>query len=202
MGLAHESARASRALDGTAFPGKKTGEHMRADYVTSFWRVVLAYLGGALTGGVVFFLEVVAMLALRPGKLDQISEFAETDSTALIVSVALAGLLFFAGGLLVVGGPSWFILHRLGRRDWYYATVLGAVLGAAGFVAFALTSPEWDGLRLISALTEEYGGLTASNGKFTAEGWAALERGAAGIALAGGLAGLALWRIAYRKRRA
>ena len=173
----------------------------RADYVTTFPRALLALLGGAVTGALIFFLEIAALLALRPTKLGEMSDYVGLDPVTVVVTIAIFGFIFFAGGLLIAGAPLWWLLHRLGRRDWFYAAGLGALLGCAGFVFMAMWNAEWPALSLISFLTEQFGGLTARNGQLTREGWDALERGAIGIAFAGGLAGLALWKIAYRKPR-
>jgi hypothetical protein len=169
--------------------------------VTTRLRAVLALLGGAVAGALVFFAEIAALLALQPAKLDQMSDYVGMSDTLLIAIIGVFGFVFFAGGLVVVGVPAWWVLHRLGRRDWYYAVCLGALLGCVGFVIVAMWNPEWPALNLISFLTEKFGGLTARAGQLTDEGWAALARGAGGVALAGGVAGLALWRIAYRKSR-
>jgi hypothetical protein len=173
----------------------------RPDYVTTFPRALLALLGGAVVGALTFLLELAVLLAIRPNKLDEMSEYVGAGPSDLIYLLILAVCIFFAGGLLVFGAPVWLILHRLGRRKWFYAAAVGAVLCAAGFVAMCLYNPEWEALSLVSFMTEEFGGLTARGGQFTGQGWAALAKGAFMLALAGSLAGLTLWRIAYRRRR-
>jgi hypothetical protein len=173
----------------------------RTDRVTTFPRALLALVGGAVVGAWVFVLEIAVLLALRPSKLGEINEYVGTTSAELFILIAAFSFIFFAAGLLIVGAPFWWVLHRFGRRTWLDAVVLGAALGAAGFVAMVMWNPEWPALSLISFLTEEFGGLTASNGRLSGQGWEALVRGAVGIAIAGALAGLALWRIAYRRPR-
>jgi hypothetical protein len=191
-----------QCLDPGNLPRAHKGEHMeRADYVTTFPRALLALLVGALVGALAFLLELGVLLALRPSKLSEMTEYVGTTNSDLIMLIALAALVFFAGGLLLIGAPVWWILHRLGHRQWFYAAGLGAVLGSAGFILMSLWNPEWPALSLVSFMTEEFGGLTARNGQLSGEGWSALFRGAIGIAVAGAAAGLGLWKIAYRRRQ-
>jgi hypothetical protein len=173
----------------------------RTVYVTTFWRALLAIVGGPVVGGLVFLLEIAILLALRPAKLGEMTEYLGMGAFDFIQILVLAVFVFFIGGLLLVGTPVWYLLHRMGRRQWFYAVAVGAVLAAAGFVLMVLWNPEWPALSLVSFLTEEFGGLTARDGQLTGEGWSALVRGTIGLALAGGLAGLSLWKIAYRRRR-
>lgn len=173
----------------------------RADYVTTFPRALLALLGGAVTGALVFLLEIAVLLAIRPSKLGEMADYVGFTNESLILIIALFAFIFFAGGLLLAGAPVWFLLHRLGFRNWPYAVGVGGGLGAAGFIAMVMWNPEWPALSLISFLTEEFGGLTAANGQLNREGWEALVRGTIGIAFAGALAGFVLWKIAYRMRR-
>src|SRR4051812_32030523 len=177
------------------------GESMERQYVTNFGRAFLALLGGALVGSLVFLLELGILLAVRPNKMGEMTEYLGMDRVGLIQLVVIAVFIFFTGGLVIVGTPFWFLLHRLGRRSWFYAVALGAVLGAAGFVVMVMWNPEWPALSLVSFMTEEFGGLTARDGQLTGEGWSALVRGALGIGFAGAMAGLVLWKIAYRRRR-
>jgi len=173
----------------------------QADYVTTIPRALAAMLGGAVIGTLVFVLEIAVLLALRPSKLVELTDYVGTTNLDLILTLALFGFIFFAGGLLIAGTPVWWFLHVNGRRNWFDAVGLGAVLGSAGFVFMAMWNPEWTALSLISFLTEEFGGITAGNDGLTSEGWAALIRGTIGIAIAGALAGLAIWKIAYKRRQ-
>jgi hypothetical protein len=171
----------------------------RPDYVTTFPRALLALLGGAVVGALTFLVELALLLAIRPSKLGEINDYVGTTSSDLIYLLTLAVVIFFTGGLLVAGAPAWWILHRLGQRKWFHAVAVGAVLCAAGFIFMCLWNPEWEALSLVSFMTEEFGGLTARDGQLTGQGWAALVKGAIGLALAGAVAGLALWKIAYRR---
>ena len=176
----------------------------RVDYATTIPRALLALAVAAVTGTLVFLLELGILLALRPNKLNEMAEYVGTTYLDLLQLTATAVFTFFAGGLLVVGAPLWALLHFLKLRDWYYAVALGAGLCAGGFFILALYSEDFTpAISLVSFLTEEFGGLVWNNeaNQFNAEGWQAIWRGTALLALAGGLAGLTLWKIAYRKAR-
>jgi hypothetical protein len=176
----------------------------RVDYATTIPRALLALVAGAVTGTLVFLLELGILLALRPNKLQEMADFVGTTYLDLLQLTATAVLSFFAGGLLVVGAPLWALLHFLKRRDWYYAVALGAGLCAAGFFVMALWNPDFTpAVSLVSFLTEEFGGLVWNNeaNQFNEEGWQAILRGTTLLAVAGALSGLTLWKIAYRRPR-
>lgn len=172
---------------------------MEREYVTTIPRALLALAGGAVTGTVAFLLEIVLFLAVRPYKLEEINDYLGTTTSDLFLVFTIYGFVFFAGGLFVAGAPAWWCLHRLKRRNWYDAVGLGVALGAAGFLAVGLWDPNWAGLSVISFLTEEFGGITAVNDQLSTDGWEALFRGPFIIGAAGALAGLVIWKIAYRK---
>lgn len=168
-------------------------------YVTTIRRAILALICGALAGTLAFLLELWILLAIRPNKLEEVNEYLGTADADIYTFVVQYGFIFFAGGLFLVGGPVWALLHRLGLRRWFYAVGLGAVLGSAAYVIYGLWNQQWVGLMLISFLTEEFGGITYSNGGLTNDGWEALYRGVIIIAVAGVVAGLTIWRVAYRR---
>jgi hypothetical protein len=173
-------------------------------YVTTLPRALLALAGGAVVGGLVVLLELGLLLAIRPNKLPEMAEFVGTTYFDIFQLTARAVFAVFAGGLLAVGAPVWALLHFLKLRDWYYAVALGAGLCAGGFFVLALWSEDFTpGVSLVSFLTEEFGGLVWSNenNAFNEEGWQAIWRGTALLAFAGGLSGLTLWKIAYRKAK-
>lgn len=108
-------------------------------------------------------------------------------------------------GIVVVGGPIWWAAHRVGLRGPVVPAVLGALL-----VAFALTGvfTNWFGLQAVPETTE-----AIVNGRYLVRDGIETEYGRRqardtfvylGLIgfLSGGLAGLALWRIAYRLERA
>jgi hypothetical protein len=172
--------------------------------VTTIPRALLALVGGAVVGTLVFLLELGVLLALRPNKFPEMAEFVGTTYLDITWLTTSAVFTFFAGGLLLVGAPIWALLHFLRLREWYVAVALGAGLCAAGFFVMALWNADFTpAISLVSFLTEEFGGLVWNNeeNRFNPEGWQAIWRGTALIALAGGLAGLALWKIAYRRAR-
>ena len=171
----------------------------QADYVTTLPRALVAMLGGAVIGTLVFLLEIAILIALEPSKLDDLASTMYTTNLDVILTIAVYVFAFFAGGLLIVGSPLWWFLHVFGRRNWFDALGLGTALCATGFVFMAMWNPDWQALSLISFLTEEFGGITAGNDGLTRDGWAALIRGTIGIAIAGAFAGLVMWKIAYKR---
>jgi hypothetical protein len=145
-----------------------------ADYETTIFRAVPALLGGAVAGAsiVVLFLAIAGVIddGTAPGLIP-----GQLFNTAFM----LAPMVFMtiAAGALFVAVPCWWVLHRMGRRTRGEAALLGLILCSAfGFV------PLDD---MMSA------GVTPRG---------ALEAGAAVavLALAGAVAGLTIWRIAYR----
>lgn len=168
-----------------------------AKYAITIPRAMAAMLTGAAVGTLVFLLELAIFVALEPYKFGEIASVAGTSNTQLILMFFGYVSAFFVGGVLIVGAPIWRLLHYFGRRNWFDSLCLGAVLSAAGFVLLSLLNPNWQGLSLISFLTEDFGGITAINDRLTEDGWSALFRGSIGIAVAGAAAGFAIWKVAY-----
>lgn len=159
-------------------------------------RVYMAVLAGAVVGGV-----STALLMLL-GSIWQIGasghdEWLRLRNQTLLFSI-LGSIVFFVG-IVALGVPGWIAMHRLGRRQWYDAVVLGALLAFLGDLAMSygplvLHSPgsdysAWDG-----------GVATVIHYRLTAQGWRFLFEGALLEAVAGALAGLTIWGIAYRAR--
>ncbi|CAN5230453.1 hypothetical protein BH11PSE2_BH11PSE2_17240 [soil metagenome] len=67
---------------------------------------------------------------------------------AKVLPVAMFG---WATGLMIVGGPVWWVAHRLGARSWLFAVVLGAALPAP-FVYLALNLRASVGFAVIGAV--------------------------------------------------
>src|SRR5829696_3370084 len=93
------------------------GQMERTDYVTTFPRALLALVVGIVVGTLAFLLELALLLAIRPSKLEEMAEYVGMANSDLILTIAIAVVIFFAGGLVIVGTPIWWILHRLGRRQ-------------------------------------------------------------------------------------
>jgi hypothetical protein len=85
-----------------------------AKYETEFKRVILAILIGSVLGG---FISVLPFAAAS----------SPTDIDSLFFIVMYASTKWF-WGILIFGLPAWFLLHITGWREWYIATLAGAVL--------------------------------------------------------------------------
>ena len=70
----------------------------QADYVTTIPRALLALIGGAVTGTVVFLLEIALLLAVRPNKLGEINDYIGTTNSDLFLVFTIYGFIFFAAG--------------------------------------------------------------------------------------------------------
>lgn len=144
-----------------------------ADYETTIFRAVPALLAGSIAGSVVI---VVAMAVA--GVIDDRTALSLIPGQMFNTAVILAPMVLatFAAGALFIAVPCWWVLHRMGRRTRREAVLLGVVLcGAFGFVPLE---------EMVS----------------TGDSGAVLEVAAAFavMAVAGAMAGLTVWRIAYR----
>jgi hypothetical protein len=101
----------------------------------------LAGLGlGAIWGASFVSLGVGAMLVgLQLASLEVSSTLSVVPLLVVMMLVAfvVAFVAWFAG-LLIVGAPGWWVLHRLGLRSrWAYAA-LGLILAPAGYAAWSV----------------------------------------------------------------
>lgn len=103
---------------------------------------IAAALGlGAVAGGVVTTVVFAASANLMPNMGPGVE--ARVDlSLGLLRGWLIVGLIAtvgWAAGLLLIGGPAWILLHRMGLRARFHAMVIGALLaGGAGYVLGAL----------------------------------------------------------------
>src|SRR4051812_32073829 len=100
------------------------------NYETTPSRVTLAVAVGALTGGISITLFGLIGTAFVYG-LE-----AAYGSWRVNVFVFVAALTVWAIGLVIVGLPLWWVLHRSGYRAWYVAAAAGVV--ATCLACFAL----------------------------------------------------------------
>jgi hypothetical protein len=151
---------------------------------------------GAVAGAMIVTLPIALSVNLGDGFAHAFGGILGLGSVVFVC----AFLVWFSG-LVVVGVPSWLILHRLGYRGIVAACVLGFV--ATSFVSlaiqsnfFALPSPtSTNGATQMISGSE---GPTEINYRLTRLGWkyalkASAELGAIGIAVA-----VAVWTTAYR----
>ena len=115
---------------------------------TSPTRIAMAFLGGPIVGGLLVGFWLVAR-NLDPGDLDTggfvLAVFAAFGA-ATVASIA------FGAGIVVLGSPVWWLLHRLGQTSAWTATLAGGVVtfcGSGILIACGMGSPDLDWLALI-----------------------------------------------------
>jgi hypothetical protein len=156
-----------------AYPGLYAAMPSIPSYRATLVRAVLAIPAGALIGGIVLALALQA--DNRPS--------AGSDWLILVTAYALV----FLGGIMLIS-PLWWLLDRCGLRDWRLAALLGGVLTGAVFAAATL-----------NGLADEMGGAERGLGERLQLMFEGPWIRCVGAMIAGALAGLVVWRIAYRK---
>jgi len=144
-----------------------------ADYETTIFRAVPALLAGSMAGAAVIVVAMAVAGVIDDGTAPDLIP-GQMFNTAVILTPLV--FMTFAAGALFLAVPCWWVLHRMGRRTCREAVLLGVLLcGACGFVPLGEM-------------------VSTGNGK------AALEVAVAFavMAVAGAVAGLTIWRIAYR----
>jgi hypothetical protein len=148
-------------------------------YETTGRRVVAALLVGALLGGIVVVGATAGYLAFQPHGDDGGKPW---DMVIIIWAVGICyAFSAILAGLVVVGCPVCWFLHRSGRRLWWYAALAGAALSFIGTIILVL----W----------------AAPHGPTTSlAAWSQVVSTSAYASLLGGAVGLTIWRVAYRWR--
>lgn len=166
-----------------------------ARYTTSLPRAALGLTAGAITGA-----GLVVLWHLWESALGFGLSYALTDGVRQGTTIFAVALAVWTVGLIALGLPLWWLLHRRGWRHWAVAAAAGAALTFVAFLGmqtrlFDLLPPPADATYSAS----DAGGPTVIDNRRTAHGWwvafeAALAFGAGGIPVA-----LVVWRIAYRR---
>jgi hypothetical protein len=144
---------------------------MLAEYHTSPERAVLGLAAGAATGA--YVLTLWSYLSVG-----HLQDPHHLQATQLFFSLML---FIWTAGLIAVGAPVWWLLHRLGLRHWLVAIATGVVL-------LALV-----GLALQSGIEFEDNGSPGVT-RLTDEGFYMLV-------VTGALVALVVWRVAYRRSK-
>ncbi len=182
---------------------------MRRNYETTPGRVVLGLLIGC---GVAGLLTVFAHLAF--GLTDTVDwqwRWPEAPRAQRLDRQIWLGVIFFAivigltsvpyyVGALTLGAPGWWLLHRAGYRGPMTALLFGAVLsflGMTALVSYHHVLPSSDAHTFHS---DAHGVLISAN-RLTPYGWTAVLTNAAAVGAIGGVAGLVIWRLAYRRAK-
>ena len=164
------------------------------EYQTKALRVICAIIVGAVLGGLYFAVSYAIGKYLQFGT-EYFWKYTIENASGVFV---LASTVWLAG-ILVLGCPVWWWLHRKGWRYWWIAAGVGAVAPAV-FVF----------LRSTRYLTGQASGRFSytqgktkiwENGILTFDGWLDAAYSAAFFGLLGAIIGFLIWRIAYRKTR-
>lgn len=154
---------------------------------------------GAVTGSVITTLPVV----LSVNYPDRLADIA-FHALALGLIVFVCAFLVWLFGLVIVGLPSWLVLHRLGYRNVVAAVVLGFV--ATFFVTLAWRSNFFALPPPVSAMGSTHEWYAVSEGlvevdyKLTRLGWKFAFEGAAELGALGVVVAIAVWTAAYHPR--
>jgi hypothetical protein len=151
-----------------------------AQYETSWWRALLGLIAGA----------VVGTLLLTANQADTFAQ-----------GLAVAPVLFAAVGavMLLLGVPFWVSLHWSGDRDWSDAMLLGGAMGFA--CTAAVTGHARRYLGSIGAYYLAHGRVVLLGGHMSQAALTLWLMQAALAGVIGSVAGLVVWRIAYRDAR-
>jgi len=156
-------------------------------------RGLLSLAAGAAVGGILVAAPYLA------GRIAQLGGIALGATVIWTLVVFAAASIVWAFGLLALGAPVWWLMHRHGQRGWLSATCLGFALPflvALGFSAIQVRPPAGG-----SSSTADGGGLTSVNGVLTAHGWVAAIEGAAILGLGGVVVALVVRAIAYPRAK-
>lgn len=141
-------------------------------YETTLGRAALALLAAAICGAA--YLTILVLT-------DQIDFFA-------LHAVAFLGL-----GSLVLALPVWWLLHRLGQRTPFQAAICGATLSLVSYLACRKLNWRY--------LAAHFMGPAPVSDSVGAGYWPAMIEAAVWVSIAGAIAALVMWRIAYRPAR-
>jgi len=156
-------------------------------YEITLGRAALALLGGAICGAVLITAMSFVPMVLRPQLLDSWGDVGSLAAYLLLVTFAQ-----FASGLLVLAAPAWWLLHRFGYRGPLHAAICGVTLTFVSYLAYSEFSRRhlgmifWGPAPISVFMVPDFWP------------WPIVLEGGAWYSIAGGLAGLLIWRIAYR----
>ena len=161
-----------------------------SEYRLAPGRVGLAILAGALTGAIIVTLHWLNMVVRALG-----FAFLGGDGGKGILIVFMGAALAWLGGMILIGGPAWWLLHRHRRRGWRTAGLSGMALTFAAGLLLSVPLPHTGG----TYSEADRGGRLVEDDQLTAYGWERAAEGALLLSFVGGAVALVVWRVAYRK---
>ena len=153
-------------------------------------RIGLAAIAGALTGAVVVTLHWLNMVVRALG-----FGFLAASGARGTLIMFLGAFLAWLAGLILIGGPAWWLLHRHRFRGWRAAGLAAMATTFAAGLILAIPLPHKGG----SYSQADRGGILIENDQLTVHGWAKAADGALLLSFVGGAVGLVVWRTAYRR---
>lgn len=155
-------------------------------YATNSSRAALGLLTGVLTGACLVTLW------------DLVGTSEPTPDLVGRAMIFIGAAVVWAGGLAAFATLPWFFLDHYGLRGWPVAVVLGAVLS---FLVVFIFMTNGLGAYVASGgfSAADNAGPTWVDGRLTPHGWAVAFMISAICGGMGGVVGLAVWRVAYRR---
>lgn len=153
-------------------------------------RVGLAILAGALTGAVIVSLHWLTTVVRVLG----IAYLTGGGARGILV-VFIGAFLAWLAGLILIGGPTWWLLHRHQFRGWRAAALTGMAATFAAGLILAIPLPHKGG----GYSEADRGGAVIENDHLTVYGWERAAEGALLLSFVGGAVAIIVWRVAYRR---
>jgi hypothetical protein len=171
----------------------------KQQYDTTLGRAFLALIAGAAVAAALTIIGLIGPAWLNRASAPD-SPWKPLSSLLIYVGfVYCYAFVVFAAGLALVGLPAWLVLHNMGRRSWLDAAILGLALTFAAtfplqvLLGVGFSSPSDTSISSGSSAATVFGSLTL-------HGWLSIFLNSILISPAGAIAGLTIWRIAYRRR--
>jgi len=167
----------------------------RVQYETTPGRVILALLAGAMVGACLVAASSILSMELYSSNDPKLLELIW-----LGLFVGNGAFVIFAVGLSLVGGPAWLLLHNLGWRGWPEAIAVGILLTFAASLCLQSGWPLPPPTKSTYS-ADDSGGPLIINNIVTAHGWTIFVQQSMQLSIVGGIVGLTIWRIAYRRKQ-
>lgn len=163
-------------------------------YVTTWFRMLLGLVGGALTGAILVTVYFYLIFESRSG-----GSGGEPPWLILLFPF-IYSLAAWSIGLVVVGLPIWLLLHVLEFRQWRWAALLGI---AVTFVIACIVAKDSEIVRSLSPFNAD-GNVdpkTLSKSQLASQKWQDTIFASLVLSVIGAAVASVVWRIAYRSVR-
>jgi hypothetical protein len=164
---------------------------VKVEFQTTGLRVIFGLVAGALAGAIVVVGGLLIGEYLSRG-VAYVAQYGPQIGAIIFVVAFVVWLL----GLVLLGSPCWWLLHRMKMRQWRSAVILGGSMTAVVFMALQIPHPLGSGS---SYSASDGGGRTVIDNALTAHGWFLAIMASLAWGCVGALIGLVVWRVAYRR---